>query len=255
MFPLISLITVCRNPGSSIERTFNSIRTQTYTNFEYIVVDGVSDDGTIEWLTSSERKEYISRFITEPDHGIYDAINKGILMAKGEVIGILHAGDEFDTSETLKYLVDVYFTMAKHLDVISGSMKLSFPITGKYKYLHPSKDALLKLESRMSLFHPSTFITRKAYEKYGLYDPSYTIVGDHELLRRFWLNGANFYILDKCLVKMEYGGISTQYKHAITCATERARINCGNSNSIRKVLFGFVVLLKRLASITKARIR
>ena len=255
MSPLVTIITVCRNPGISIRETFSSVVNQTYSNVEYIVVDGSSTDGTVDWLNQTEQLDRISVLISERDSGIYDAINKGISLAKGEVIGILHAGDVFDNPYTLQDICSGLSIDPNTVDVLAGGMRLRYGDANLGKVLYPSSTAVEELKCRMSLFHPATFVTLKTYEKYGVYDPKYRISGDYELLRRFWLAGAKFRLLDQCLITMQYGGISTQYKHVIASANEYSQVLYGSGASLKRTLHFVNTATKSVLSLTIARFR
>lgn len=255
MAPLVTIITVCRNPGMSIRETFYSVANQTYSNVEYIVVDGLSTDGTLEWLNQADQLERISVLISERDSGIYDAINKGISRAKGVIIGILHAGDVFDNPNTLQDICSSLIIDPNSVDVIAGGMRLRYGDANLGKVIYPSSTAVEELKSRMSLFHPATFVTSKAYENYGVYDPGYRISGDYELLRRFWLAGAKFRLLDECLITMQYGGISTQYKHVIASAKEYGQVLYGREALVSKTLSIVITAARSILSLTIARFR
>jgi len=254
MTPLVTIITVCRNPGISIRETFTSVINQTYSNVEYIVVDGLSSDGTLEWLNQTEQVERITVLISERDFGIYDAINKGISHAKGTVVGILHAGDVFDNPNTLQDIFSAVIIDPNSVDVITGGIRLRYADTSLGRDLYPSSTAVEELKYRMSLCHPATFVTLRAYQNYGVYDPAYRISGDYELFRRFLLAGAKFSLTNKCLVIMQYGGISTQYKNIITIAKEYSNIIYGKRNSLKKALFFLVNAARLFGSLTKARL-
>lgn len=255
MSPLITIITVCRNPGMSIRDTFSSVVNQTYLNVEYIIVDGSSTDGTVEWLNKSEQFDRISVLISEHDSGIYDAINKGISLAKGEVIGILHAGDVFDNFKTLQDICCVFCIDPNAVDVLAGGMRLRYGNSNLGKVIYPSPTAVGELKSRMSLFHPATFITLNAYKKYGFYDSTYLISGDYELLRRFWLAGVRFRLLEQCMIIMQYGGISTQYKHVVSSAKEYSQVLYGNGSSFKRTLHVFITATKSAISLSISRFR
>lgn len=255
MSPLVTIITVCRNPGTSIRETFSSVVNQTYSNLEYIVIDGSSIDGTVEWLNQTEQLDRISVLISERDSGIYDAINKGISLAKGELVGILHAGDVFDNPNTLLDICSSLNMDQNTVDVLAGGMRLRYADNNLGKVLYPSSSAVEDLKHRMSLFHPATFVTLKTYQKYGVYDPRYRISGDYELLRRFWLSGAKFRLLDQCLITMQYGGISTQYKHVIASAKEYSQVLYGSGVSLKRTLHFVITVTKTMLSLTLSRFR
>lgn len=209
----ISVITATYNSESTVRDTIESILAQTYTEFEYIVVDGGSRDGI-----ASVVKEYESRFqgrlkwISEPDQGIYDAMNKGIQMATGDVIGILNSDDFFTSDDVLEKVVREFEKDAT-LEAVYGDIH----------YVHP--DNLQKCVRyyssaifRPSLFrfgfmpaHPSFYVKRECYEKYGLYVLDYKIAADYDLLIRFlYVNRIPYRYLKTDFVTMRTGGVSTR---------------------------------------------
>ena len=131
----ISIITVCYNSVSTIEKTFQSIKNQSYENIEYIVIDGGSSDGTLKII--NQYKEYISKFISEPDKGLYDAMNKGISIANGEIIGILNSDDIFFDNNVLKEVSK--FHISNRIDASVGNI-LQFDNKGNIVRRYSSKN-------------------------------------------------------------------------------------------------------------------
>lgn len=199
--PLISVVTIVYNGKQEIERTINSVLNQRYNNIEYIIIDGGSNDGTIEII--NKYKEKISLFISEPDFGIYDAMNKGIRNAKGEFIGIINCGDwyEFDA---IKNIVD-YYTLNNNASIIHGVVR-NLSVEGKLKSILGYSSSVL---SQHMIQHPTCFIKKSIYDKYGLYDLKYKSASDYELMLRLQNYGVNFYFLDKILANFTEGGMSS----------------------------------------------
>ncbi|MBR2373030.1 MAG: glycosyltransferase [Lentisphaeria bacterium] len=196
----ISIITVCYNSAKTIRRTFESVLNQTFTDYEYIVVDGNSKDGTLDIIKEYEPKfNGRMRWISEPDNGIYDAMNKGIRMAQGEIIGIINSDDyyEFDALQNIAAYsdrkADVYYGMCRQLDE-----------QGEITVIRSNH---IRLKNR-GMLHPACFVSRDAYDKFGLFDLQYKIAADYELLLRFFEAGAGFVPVDSILANFSSGGIS-----------------------------------------------
>lgn len=206
----ISIITVTWNVESTLVDTMESVKKQKYRGIEYIIIDGGSTDGTLD-LTKAY-SDTIHKIISEPDMGIYDAINKGINAATGDVIGFLHADDmladnsiigkiacEFDYDENLESVIgDIVFV--KQLDPTSVVRNYS---SKKWK---PSKFAWGFMPP-----HPSFFCRKTVYSKYGLYKLDYKIAADYELLIRYLLlKKISYKYLPLITTRMRLGGISTR---------------------------------------------
>jgi len=205
----VSIITVCLNNADTIESTIKSIQSQTYPSIEYIVVDGVSTDTT---LTIIEKyKQGIVKFISEKDKGIYYAINKGIEMATGDIIGILHADDFYVNNEIIEKLVDSFEKSGA--DCVYGDLQYverNNPdkvtrnwIAGTYQ-----KDLFLK---GWMPPHPTFFIKRDCIEKYGNYNTTLSVAADYEfMLRMIYKHQIKVCYLPDLLVKMRTGGASNK---------------------------------------------
>jgi len=205
----ISIITVCYDSAATIRDTFGSVSSQTYHNIEYIVVDGGSADSTLE--IAAKYSSIISRLISEPDNGLYDAMNKGIQAATGDVIGILNSDDLYE-SNTVISDVAASFAASPDSDIVFGDVvfvnqdKLDV-ITRHYRAGHFKA---WKLRFGWMPPHPATFIKKSAYEKVGLYSLEYKISADYEMFVRMLLvSGLKLTRLDKVLVRMRSGGVST----------------------------------------------
>jgi len=171
----VSVITVCLNCSNTIERTCKSVMSQTYSNFEWIVIDGNSEDETLKIL--NRYKDNISILISEPDSGIYEAMNKGIRLSTGEYIVFLNAGDSFYDQHTLKTVSGFFGPELLYGKTVKRSCDndklVSYPEA-------LSEDYLLNY----TLSHQSSYYQKNVFLKYGLYDEFYKIAGDYEFYAR-----------------------------------------------------------------------
>ena len=198
----ISVIMVSFNERATISATCESIVLQRYENLEWIVVDGASTDGTLGILSSY--KAMIDIFISEPDSGIYDAMNKGIECANGEYVIFMNAGDCFAG-------VDVLSTVGKLLktDLVVGNLKLaSSEVVKKFPKVLPGNYL-----SKNMLPHQSTFFRRGLFKEFGFFDTSYRIAGDYEMFARLIQSGkVSYEYLDKTIAIFDAGGVSSDKK-------------------------------------------
>src|SRR6056297_2232223 len=182
--PLISIITVSYNSGEFIEDTINSVLNQTYDNIEHVVIDGKSNDKTVEIIKSYEKKYKKTKknlkWVSEKDEGIYDGMNKGLKKANGNIIGFLNSEDFYANNNVIKNVISSF---GDNKDIIFGNLDF---IKGK------NKDRVLrkyraenfnrkKLKFGIAPPHNSIFMKSKLYEKYGSFKTDYTVSGDFEI--------------------------------------------------------------------------
>jgi glycosyltransferase involved in cell wall biosynthesis len=205
----ISIITAVYNRVDCIEYAINSLRKQTFKNYEHIIVDGGSTDGTLELL--QKLKDENTLILSERDDGIYDAINKGILLASGDIIGLLHSDDFYLSSDTLENIAVSFFDRA--IDVVYGNL-IYVTQEGDLNILRAWKSENFresKLKNGWMPPHPTLFVRRNIFEEIGLYDTSYKISADYEfIVRIFKLFGVRSKYLDRYLVGMRVGGASNR---------------------------------------------
>ena len=204
----ISVITVCFNCERTIENTIKSVINQDYKNIEYILIDGASTDNTLNIINKYRHK--ISKVISEKDLGIYDAINKGINIASGEIISLLHGNDIFANDQVLSRTKD-YFFKNKDLDALIADVAYKRDLNDKkFSRYYPSKYFKpWMLRIGYSPPHLSSFFTKKAISINGLYDNKFKIAGDFEFFVRCFLkNKFIFKIVNECFVIMSTGGLS-----------------------------------------------
>lgn len=204
----ISVITVCFNSAQTIESTLCSVATQANAEVEHIVVDGASTDKTVTILQSY--LDQLARVISEPDRGIYDAMNKGVRVATGDVIGFLNADDVYAHQNVLATVAEVM--TREHLDAMFGDVEFfrpGSPIRTFRRYssarFRPDRIAWGWMPA-----HPALFVRREVFQQVGLFRTDYRIAGDFEFVARaFSKNRLRYRHLPQVLVRMRTGGIST----------------------------------------------
>ena len=203
----ISLITVTFNAGTTINRCIQSVLNQTFHNVEYIVIDGGSTDNTLEII--KQHKGSISVFLSEPDNGIYDAMNKGIKLATGDIIGMLNADDVFYDEYILSAINSVFEDV--NADIVYGDID----------YVNSKGDVLRKWRSGKYINgefnwgwmppHPSFYCRKDLFKRFGYYSLDFGTAADYELMLRFMhLHKVESHYLKKVMVKMEIGGASNK---------------------------------------------
>ena len=204
----VSIITVVWNNSSTIRDAIDSVLSQTYKNIEYIIVDGASSDGTVEIVKSYGNK--VSKFVSEQDEGLYDAMNKGISLATGDVVGILNSDDFYINDEVIQSVVKVF--QEENVDSMFADLVFVKPnnLVKTVRYYDSSKFHPNKFAYGWMPAHPTFFVKREFYQKYGLYKIDYKIAADYELLTRFlYKYNVSYSYLNKTIVKMRVGGVST----------------------------------------------
>lgn len=204
----VSIITSCYNRAKTIRGAIESVLAQDYHDIEYLVVDGASTDGSVEIIKEYEGR--IAKIVSEPDHGMYEAINKGVRLATGDVIGLMHSDDFFYDSHVVSRIVEqlertgadfLYgnglFVNAENTDKVVRKW-----IGGDYR--------LWKVRHGWLPLHPTCYIRREVIEKRGLYNETYKIAADSDFLLRYLLGGdITVTYLDEYIVRMRMGGLST----------------------------------------------
>lgn len=192
----ISIITICFNSSKTIEKTFQSIKNQSYQNIEYIVVDGASSDDTLKIIKNYN--SIISKYISESDKGLYDAMNKGIAIATGDIIGILNSDDIFSDMFVLENIAK--FHQENDIDASIGNIT-QFNESGRTVRKYSSKNWTPEnLKIGFMPPHPSIFFKRDLFENYGKYRLDFISGADYELIIRFFLTNK---------IIWKYSGITT----------------------------------------------
>jgi glycosyltransferase involved in cell wall biosynthesis len=206
MFKL-TIITVVLNGADTIRDTIESVLSQTYKNIEYIVIDGNSTDNTLEIV--NEYKDSIDLIISEPDQGLYSAINKGISLATGDVIGLLHS-DDFYTDNTILEMIVNEFNKTKVSTVFADLIYVKGNNFDKViRYFSAKNFKPKKLTYGIMPPHPTFFVKKSVYDTYGLYQTDYQIAGDYEMfVRLLYKKNVSYSYIHKAIVKMRVGGLS-----------------------------------------------
>lgn len=202
----VSIITIVFNNVEKISNTIESVLKQDYENIEYIVIDGKSTDGTCEKIR--EYKSEIDTYVSEKDEGIYDAMNKGVDFATGDIIGFINAGDILKKNDILSKIVE-YFKRYD-VDVVYGDKTYIDPDSGELlRYWEADSYNRSNFSKGWMPPHLSTYIKKKCYDKWGYYRTDFKIAADYELLFRFlYHHNARAKYLPEVIAEMEAGGIS-----------------------------------------------
>ena len=240
----ISIITVCYNSRDTIEKTFQSIKSQSYQNIEYIVVDGGSNDGTLKIIELYNKE--ITKYISESDKGLYDAMNKGIALATGELIGILNSDDVFTDNKVIENIIK--FHKKNNVDASLGNVT-QFSKGGKTVRKYSAKNWIPeKLKFGFMPPHPSIFFKKELFEKHGNYHLDYVSGADYELIVRFFLkHNISWKFSNITTTAMLIGGISSSgVSSYLLISKEIIRALSRNGirfNSLKIYLRGFWKLL------------
>lgn len=207
-----SIITVCYNSEKYIGSAIESVLSQTYKDIEYIVVDGQSNDGTIEIVRSYEPQfGGRMRWISEPDKGIYDAMNKGIAMATGDVVGILNSDDFYADSQVLERVAQRF--LQESIDAVYGDLLYvrADNVDKVQRYWKSGNYQRNAFRWGWMPPHPTFFVKKNIYQKYGCFNTNFTSAADYELmLRVIHKEQIRLAYVPKILVKMRSGGESNQ---------------------------------------------
>ena len=205
--PKISIITVAYNGQSTIKHTVESVSSQDYPYVEYIIIDGASTDWTIDILDYC--KDKIDYLISEEDNGIYDAMNKGILASTGDIIGILNSDDFYPNNEVLSKVAQVF--KDSDCDCVYGDLVYvnKGDASKIVRYWKSGKFNMSKLNNGWMLPHPTFFVKKSIYNKFGLYNTELENAADYEMiLRLLYKHAIKVSYIPNILVKMRTGGTS-----------------------------------------------
>ena len=229
----ISLITITYNSAKTILKNLESVKNQSFKNINQTIIDGNSKDKTIE-LTKNFK--HLAKVISEPDNGIYDALNKGIINSTGEIIGFLNSDDTFHTENSLKIISEAF---DENIDCVFGDLVYTDSEEKIKRFWKGSEFKKGAFKKGWMPAHPTFYCRRSIYEKFGLYNDSYKIAGDFELMLRFFekYNIRSKYI-PHTLVNMKVGGASNSgIKSKINILKEELRAFKENNFKINKLSY------------------
>lgn len=213
----ISIITITYNSVKTLKRALESVQSQTYGDIEHIIVDGASTDGTREQIETFAAKHPNVRWVSEPDDGIYNAINKGIRMATGDVIGFLHSDDVLYSSDSIEHIAGAFDQF--QTDVVYGDLQ----------YCHGAKvvrrwrsNAFCPSSLKFGWMppHPTVYVRREVYEQVGPYDEWFRISADYDMMLRIFTADYKTHYIPEVLVSMETGGASNKNTKARLSKTQ-----------------------------------
>ena len=248
----VSIITACYNREQTIRDCIESVLAQDYPDIEYIVVDGASTDGSLSII--NRYKDKIAKIVSEPDHGMYEAINKGIRAATGDIIGLVHSDDTLFAPQTISHVVAKF--QETHADFLYGDGLFVHSdctkrvvrdwIGGEYR--------LWKVRHGWLPLHPTCYIRRNVMERKGGYNESYKIAADSDLLFRYLLGGElSVAYLHEYIVRMRMGGLSTDAARRKQMWREDIRMY--RSHGISPTLTKLEKMLWKVPQFVKAKLK
>jgi glycosyltransferase involved in cell wall biosynthesis len=245
--PEISIITVVRNGREDIEKTMLSVICQKNESIEYIIIDGASSDGTVALI--EKYSEYIDFWISEPDSGIYDAMNKGVALANGKCIALLNCGDTYFAS-TLHDVVTEMLKINSRYFLIAGGISTVDNNGHVRKVLLVNSNSLKMKFRQMPLHHPAMFISKTIYDDFGTYNTALSISADYEFVLKILEKDINISFIDRSLTKMLVGGASDSIKNIFVLLNESYRVRRGHSGVLHCAIFS----VKEALAFVKSRL-
>ena len=213
----ISIITITYNSAKTVQRTLESVQSQTYTDIEHIIVDGASTDGTKQLIEAYAKQHTNVRWISEKDKGIYDALNKGIKLATGDIIGFLHSDDMLYSADSIGQIAAAFED--KNVDVVYGD--LQYCSGGKVVRRWKSNDFNPRaLKYGWMPPHPTVYVRREVYQQVGEYDEWFRISADYDMMLRIFSAHYHTCYIPEVLVSMETGGASNRNTKARLSKTQ-----------------------------------
>lgn len=207
--PLVSIITVCFNSEKTIEDTIKSVISQNYDNIEYLIIDGLSTDNTLDIVRKYNEKSDIKfNIISEKDDGLYDAMNKGIKLCNGEIIAIINSDDFYTDENVISDVVKQFKT--DNAEIVYGNLNF-VDEQDKYKIVRKWIAKSGKFNQGWNPPHPTTFVKKSVYDKFGVFETKFKIAADYDILYRFIEKyKVKTSYINRYLVDMRMGGESTK---------------------------------------------
>lgn len=250
----VSIITICYNRKDTIAKAIESVLRQDYYNIEYIVIDGNSSDGTTEIIESY--KDIITTIISEPDQGMYDALNKGLRMATGDIIGLMHSDDEFYNNAVVSKVVKGFVKSQGAEGVYGDGIYISNDAAERIiRDRIGGEFSIKKVKLGWLPLHPTVYLKKSVIEKYGHYNLDFKIASDTEfLLRYLYKHQIKMTYVNSYFVKMRMGGLSTSSKKAFEVLFEDYKIyNYHGLFAIGVVFLKKIVALKQYLKIKQSK--
>ncbi|GGF60896.1 glycosyltransferase family 2 protein [Wenyingzhuangia marina] len=246
----ITIITVCYNSAKTLETTIQSVIDQTYDDIEYIVVDGGSKDQTLDIIKKHQKR--ISKWISEPDNGLYDAMNKGVSMSTGDVVGLINSDDLFCDNRAIEKVMNIF---KKNIDIDSVYADLFYVSQNNIdnivrRWITGDKR---KFRKGWHPAHPTFYVKKKIYNKYGNFNLSYKIAADFEIMLRFIEKyKISTQYLNEPLVKMRLGGETNKnLKNIFNQNIECIKAFKQNNIKVNSFLYPFIRILPKLFQFKK----
>ena len=250
---LVSIITVCFNSEKTIKDTIESVLNQSYKEIEYIIIDGKSNDTTLDIIKSYKEdfksKNISYKWISEPDKGIYDAMNKGLKIANGELIGILNSDDWYQESAVEKV---VQKNQKNEFSLISGKKNKVNSQKEILKTLDNKKEVKKYIKKTMPINHPATFVHKNVYKNIGVFDTQYKLSADYDLIFRAFKAKATFLFTNEIIVNMRNTGATHQTKNLFITAKEDYQIRQKNNVKLawfyylKRIGFNYLVIFRNI---------
>lgn len=259
--PLISIVTIAYNSELTIERTIKSVLSQSYKNYEYIIVDGASKDGTLDIVKKYEPLfEGRLKWKSEPDNGIYNAMNKGIERSTGEYIGIVNSDDWLDDN-ALNNISEEIKKIGNNDALICGSLCFHYE-NGEVLQMIADKERFYNgiphYSYNRGLFHPAVFVGRKVYEDVGVFDENFRVMADVDFIYRCYEAKRTFCFIESVISNMSDSGVSNKVNISRSISENNYFLKKRNISGVRRVKLlyarGAQLLIKKLLPLKLIRL-